>query len=187
MFLARPPLRALSCSARAVSSQPPPGSAGAMIDSRPLGYDALSPEPPPPDRSACPHAARDIAASASSATSVRFTITPPRRVGRRHRDASGGTPQRLCALVRGVRVSRVLRILLTGTIPCVRRRGRRLSSQILVYQLLILLATLLVGVGLALRAAQSRLDGEFEQRALGVASSVPPPPQLAERVAAHDA
>jgi two-component system CitB family sensor kinase len=68
----------------------------------------------------------------------------------------------------------------------VRRRGRRLSSQILVYQLLILLATLLVGVGLALRAAQSRLDGEFEQRALGVASSVAATPEIAEKVAAHD-
>jgi two-component system CitB family sensor kinase len=65
-------------------------------------------------------------------------------------------------------------------------RARRLSSQILVYQLLILVATLLVGVALALSAAQSRLDGEFEQRALGVASSVAASPEIAAAVAAHE-
>jgi two-component system, CitB family, sensor kinase len=92
----------------------------------------------------------------------------------------------LCALPRALRLSRVLRISLTGTIRRVRRSGRRLSSQILVYQLLILMATLLVGVGLALRAAQSRLDGEFEQRALGVAQSVAATPEIARTVAAHD-
>jgi two-component system, CitB family, sensor kinase len=90
-------------------------------------------------------------------------------------------------LPRALRISGVLRILLTGRLCCVRRRsGRRLSSQILVYQLLILLATLLVGVALSLRAAQSRLDGEFEQRALGVASSVASSPEIAAAVAAHD-
>jgi two-component system CitB family sensor kinase len=68
----------------------------------------------------------------------------------------------------------------------VRRSGRRLSSQILVYQLLILLATLLVGVGLALRAAQSRLDSQFEHRALGVAQSVAATPEIAREVAARD-
>lgn len=66
------------------------------------------------------------------------------------------------------------------------RSGRRLSSQILGYQVLILLATLLVGAALSLRAAQSRLDGEFEQRALGVAQSVAASPEIASSVAAHD-
>src|ERR1044071_7077874 len=108
----------------------------------------------PPARS--PPPSRPRARAAPRAFASPSPAPPPRCPG--HRDAAGGCAQRLCALPRAVRLSRVLRISLTGTISSVRRSGRRLSSQILVYQLLILMATLLVGVGLALRAAQSRLD-----------------------------
>jgi two-component system CitB family sensor kinase len=63
---------------------------------------------------------------------------------------------------------------------------RRLSSQIFAFQALILVVTLLVGVGLALYAAQHRLDNDYEHRALGVAQSVAAMPQIAHAVAAND-
>ncbi len=66
------------------------------------------------------------------------------------------------------------------------RFGRRLSSQILLYQLLILSATMIVGFLLALSAAQQRLDDEYEQRALGVARSVAATPEIAQAIAAQD-
>ena len=50
-----------------------------------------------------------------------------------------------------------------------RRAARRLSSQILVLQLLILTGTLLVGFALALHDGRGRVDREYEQRALVVA------------------
>jgi len=66
------------------------------------------------------------------------------------------------------------------------RLARRLSSQIFLYQLLILTATLLVGFALALNAAQGRLDDEYEQRALAVARSVAASPEIARAVERGD-
>jgi two-component system CitB family sensor kinase len=68
----------------------------------------------------------------------------------------------------------------------VRRGPRRLSGQILVFQLLILAGTLLAGFGLALAAAQSRLDEQYEARALLVARSVAATPEVARAVARGD-
>jgi two-component system CitB family sensor kinase len=58
------------------------------------------------------------------------------------------------------------------------RLARSLSSQIFLYQLLILAGTLLVGFALALSAVQRRLDDEYEQRALAVARSVAATPEI---------
>ncbi len=69
--------------------------------------------------------------------------------------------------------------------PHVRKR-RRLSTQILALQLLILTGTLLLGFGLAIQLAQQRLDGQYEQRALGVARSVAATPEIARAVARRD-
>jgi two-component system CitB family sensor kinase len=66
------------------------------------------------------------------------------------------------------------------------RLSRSLSSQIFLYQLLILTATLLVGFGLALKAAQGRLDDEYEQRALAVARSVAATPEVARALEQGD-
>ena len=66
------------------------------------------------------------------------------------------------------------------------RLARRLSSQIFLYQLLILAATLLVGFALALNAVQGRLDDEYEQRALAVARSVAATPEIARAVEGED-
>ena len=66
------------------------------------------------------------------------------------------------------------------------RLARSLSSQIFLYQLLILTATLLIGFGLALNAAQGRLDDEYEQRALAVARSVAATPEIARALEQAD-
>jgi two-component system CitB family sensor kinase len=68
----------------------------------------------------------------------------------------------------------------------VRRAARRLSSQILVLQLLILTGTLLVGFALALHDIRGRVDREYEQRALVAARSVAAVPEIAEAVARED-
>jgi two-component system CitB family sensor kinase len=68
----------------------------------------------------------------------------------------------------------------------VRRGPRRLSGQILVFQLLILAGTLVAGFGLAIAAAQSRLDEQYEARALLVARSVAATPEVARAVARGD-
>jgi hypothetical protein len=52
--------------ARAVSSQPPPGSAGAMIEIRSLGYSASSESPP----AVLPHAPSEIAETAAAQTTA---------------------------------------------------------------------------------------------------------------------
>jgi two-component system CitB family sensor kinase len=66
------------------------------------------------------------------------------------------------------------------------RAPRRLSTQILALQLLILAGTLLVGFGLAMNLVQGRLDSQYEQRALEVARSVAATPEIAEAVARQD-
>src|SRR4051794_12182506 len=63
---------------------------------------------------------------------------------------------------------------------------RRLSTQILRFQVLILVGTLLVGLLLAVYAARSRIDREYEQRALGVARTVAATPEIVRAVAADD-
>jgi two-component system CitB family sensor kinase len=68
----------------------------------------------------------------------------------------------------------------------VRRAARRLSSQILVLQLLILTGTLLVGFALALHDIRGRVDREYEQRALVAARSVAAVPEIAEAVVRED-
>lgn len=70
--------------------------------------------------------------------------------------------------------------------PPVRRRGRRLSGQILLSQLLIVVGTLLVGLVLATVGAQSRLDDQYEARALLVARSVAATPEIGRAVARGD-
>ena len=67
-----------------------------------------------------------------------------------------------------------------------RRAARRLSSQILVLQLLILTGTLLVGFALALHDIRGRVDREYEQRALVAARSVAAVPEIAAAVARED-
>jgi two-component system CitB family sensor kinase len=66
------------------------------------------------------------------------------------------------------------------------RLARSLSSQIFLYQLLILVGTLLVGFALALNAVQARLDDEYEQRALAVARSVAATPEIARALERAD-
>jgi two-component system CitB family sensor kinase len=68
----------------------------------------------------------------------------------------------------------------------VRRRSRRLSGQILVFQLLILVGTLGLGFVLALAGTQSRLDEQYEARALLVARSVAATPEIGRAVARGD-
>jgi two-component system CitB family sensor kinase len=81
------------------------------------------------------------------------------------------------------------RILLTprrwDDLP-VRRSTQRLSSQILVLQLLILTGTLLVGFALALYDVRGRVDREYEQRALVAARAVAAVPEIAAAVASED-
>jgi two-component system CitB family sensor kinase len=67
-----------------------------------------------------------------------------------------------------------------------RRRGRRLSTQILGFQALILAGTLLIGALLAVYAARQRLDREYERRALGIAHTVAATPEIAQAIAARD-
>lgn len=71
-------------------------------------------------------------------------------------------------------------------ITSVRRIARRLSSQILLFQLLILVGTLGVGFALALEHARGRVDDQYEQRALGVARAVSAIPEIADAVARGD-
>jgi two-component system, CitB family, sensor kinase len=63
---------------------------------------------------------------------------------------------------------------------------RRLSTQILVFQVLIVAGTLLIGLALAFRGEQSRVDDEYERRALGVAQAVAAVPEVAQAVATAD-
>jgi two-component system CitB family sensor kinase len=63
---------------------------------------------------------------------------------------------------------------------------RRLSTQILVFQLLIVTGALLVGLALAFRGEQSRVDDEYEQRALAVARSVAAIGEISEAIARAD-
>ena len=67
-----------------------------------------------------------------------------------------------------------------------RRAARRLSSQILVLQLLILTGTVLVGFALALHDVRGRVDREYEQRALVAARSVAAVPEIAAAVERRD-
>ena len=67
-----------------------------------------------------------------------------------------------------------------------RRAARRLSSQILMLQLLILAGTLLVGFALALHDIRGRVDREYEQRALVAARAVGAAPEIAAAVARED-
>ena len=67
-----------------------------------------------------------------------------------------------------------------------RRSRRRLSTEILAWQLLILLGTGLIGAGLAIHAVRAKLDREYEQRALAVARSVAAMPEIAAAVGAGD-
>ena len=64
--------------------------------------------------------------------------------------------------------------------------ARRLSTQILRFQVLILVGTLLVGLLLAVYAARGRIDRDYELRALGVARTVASTPEIVEAVAAGD-
>jgi two-component system, CitB family, sensor kinase len=65
-------------------------------------------------------------------------------------------------------------------------RHRRLSTQILWLQLAILVITLLVGLGLSLRALRHELDRSFEQQALRVAQSVAADPGIAQAIVDRD-
>lgn len=67
-----------------------------------------------------------------------------------------------------------------------RRRRRRLSGQILAFQLLILVGTLALGFVLAIVGTQSRVDEQYEARALLVARSVAATPEIAAAVARGD-
>ena len=67
-----------------------------------------------------------------------------------------------------------------------RRAAHRLSSQILVLQLLILTGTLLVGFALALHDVRGRVDDEYEQRALVAARAVAAVPEIARAVERED-
>jgi two-component system CitB family sensor kinase len=71
-------------------------------------------------------------------------------------------------------------------ITSVRRVARRLSSQILLFQLLILVGTLGVGFALALGHARGRVDDQYEQRALGVARAVSAIPEIVRAVQRGD-
>lgn len=65
-------------------------------------------------------------------------------------------------------------------------RQRRLSTQILWLQLGIIVITLLVGLGLSLRALRHELDYAFELQALRVAQSVAADPEVARAVLDRD-
>jgi two-component system CitB family sensor kinase len=67
-----------------------------------------------------------------------------------------------------------------------KRKGRRLSSQIFAFQVGILVVCGLIGALLAVHGVQRRLDGDYEQRALAVARSVAADPDVAAAVAAAD-
>jgi two-component system CitB family sensor kinase len=63
---------------------------------------------------------------------------------------------------------------------------RRLSTQILVFQVVIVAGTLFVGLALAFRGEQGRVDDEYERRALGVARAVAATPEFARAIAGAD-
>jgi two-component system CitB family sensor kinase len=63
---------------------------------------------------------------------------------------------------------------------------RRLSTQILVFQVLIVAGTLLVGLALAFHGEQTRVDDEYERRALGVARAVAAVPEFARAIESAD-
>ena len=65
-------------------------------------------------------------------------------------------------------------------------RPQRLSTRIFASQALILILTLLLGCGLAVRAWRVGLDKDYERRALGVAQSVAADPAVARAVAKED-
>src|SRR3712207_6369935 len=71
-------------------------------------------------------------------------------------------------------------------ITSVRRVSRSLSAQILVFQVLIVLATLVIGLALALNHGRARVDDEYEQRALGVARAVAAIPEIRSAVGRGD-
>jgi two-component system, CitB family, sensor kinase len=71
-------------------------------------------------------------------------------------------------------------------ITSVRRLSRSLSGQILVFQVLIVLATLVIGLTLALNHGRARVDEEYEQRALGVARAVGAIPEIVSAVERRD-
>jgi two-component system CitB family sensor kinase len=64
--------------------------------------------------------------------------------------------------------------------------ARRLSTQILRFQVLILVGTLVVGLLLAVYAVRGRIDREYELRALGVARTVAATPEIVSAVGAED-
>jgi two-component system, CitB family, sensor kinase len=66
------------------------------------------------------------------------------------------------------------------------RRGRRLSTQILVGQLVVLAVALLATLGLRVHGGRGELDRQFEQRALAVASSVASLDEVRSALAAGD-
>jgi two-component system CitB family sensor kinase len=92
----------------------------------------------------------------------------------------------LKALSALVAVSRILLSTRRWHDLLVRRAAQRLSSQILVLQLLILTGTLLVGFALALHDIRGRVDREYEQRALVAARSVAAVPEIAAAVERED-
>src|SRR5215207_7570335 len=63
------------------------------------------------------------------------------------------------------------------------QRLSKLSSQIFLFQVVILGGTLLVALLLAVWALQGRLDDDYQQRALGIARSVAAAPEIAAAVA----
>ncbi len=66
------------------------------------------------------------------------------------------------------------------------RHGRRLSTQILVSQLTILLVALVAGFGLYAAAARQQLDHQYEQRALSIAQAAAAMPQIRSAMAQGD-
>jgi two-component system CitB family sensor kinase len=174
-----------------------------MISTRSVGKSALCDEPPP---AVLPHAATATADTAAAHTAAaRFKepsisqtlLREPSAWGRlatvdtKRRDGTGaGAGQEglralrmLCAFLV------VLCVVLSGyvaMITSVRRLARRLSTQILVFQALIILTTLTVGLALALNHARVRVDDEYEQRALGVARAAGAIPEIAEAVEQGD-
>jgi two-component system, CitB family, sensor kinase len=63
---------------------------------------------------------------------------------------------------------------------------RRLSTQILVFQVLIVAGTLVVGLALAFHGEQTRVDDEYERRALAVAQSVAAVPEITQAIESAD-
>jgi two-component system CitB family sensor kinase len=66
------------------------------------------------------------------------------------------------------------------------QRLSKLSSQIFLFQVVILAGTLLVALLVALWALQARLDHDYQRRALGIARTVAATPEIAAAVARGD-